>query len=248
MCQIGLPDAPYIVDVRLPEDIGPTDRIIPTARQHDYRDTAAIIAALAGRKAVVLCHKGLKLSQGIAALIRANGGQAEVLTGGFVAWQEHFMPDIPCAQLPHAQVWVTRQRPKIDRIACPWLITRFIAPDAQFMFVPRNDVMTVAERFGAIAFNVPDATYTHQDEKCSFDAILDGFNLRTDALNRMADVIRAADTDRLDQIPQAAGLLAVSVGLSKQYRDDNAMLAAGFPIYAALYRWARDGFSEGHAE
>ena len=95
---------------------------------------------------------------------------------------------------------------------------------------------------------LPDARYTHKDEKCSFNAILDGFNLRTDALNRMADVIRAADTDRLDQVPQAAGLLAVSVGLSKQYRDDNAMLAAGFPIYDALYRWARDEFSEGHAE
>ena len=95
---------------------------------------------------------------------------------------------------------------------------------------------------------LPDAPYTHQDEKCSFNAILDGFNLRTDALNRMADVIRAADTDRLDQVPKAAGLLAVSVGLSKQSRDDNAMLAAGFPIYDALYRWARDGFSEGHAE
>lgn len=93
-----------------------------------------------------------------------------------------------------------------------------------------------------------DAPYTYQDEKCSFNAILDRFNLRTDALNRMADVIRAADTDRLDQVPQAAGLLAVSVGLSKQYRDDNAMLAAGFPIYDALYRWARDGFSKGHAE
>ena len=95
---------------------------------------------------------------------------------------------------------------------------------------------------------LPDAPYTHKDEKCSFNTILDGFNLRTDALNRMADVIRAADTDRLDQVPQAAGLLAVSVGLSKQYRDDNAMLAAGFPIYDALYGWARDGFSEGHAE
>ena len=93
-----------------------------------------------------------------------------------------------------------------------------------------------------------DAPYTDQDEKCSFNAILDRFNLRTDALNRMADVIRTADTDRLDQVPQAAGLLAVSVGLSKQYRDDNAMLAAGFPIYDALYRWARDGFSKGHAE
>ena len=167
MRQIGLPDAPYSVDMRLPEDIAPTDRIIPRAWQHDYRDTAAIIAALAGNKAVVLFHKGRKLSQGIAALIRANGGQAEVLTGGFVAWQEHPMPDIPSAQLPHAQVWVTRQRPKIDRIVCPWLITRFIAPDAQFMFVPRNDVMTVAERFGATAFDGPDATYTHQDEKCS---------------------------------------------------------------------------------
>ena len=244
---IGTPDAPVVIDVRIPEDIAPDDLCMPAALHHRYGDTDGLIARLAGRRAVIVCHKGLKLSQGAAALIRAAGGQAEVLEGGFVAWRAADLPVLPIAKIPANHMWVTRQRPKIDRIACPWLITRFIDLDAKFMFVPRGDVLAVADRFDATAFDVDGAPYGHQGAACSFDALLDGFGLRTPALDRMATVIRAADTDQHSIAPQAAGLLAISVGLSKQHRDDNAMQQAGLAVYDGLYRWARDGHTEGHS-
>lgn len=248
MRQIGLPDCPIIVDVRLPEDIDPDSRSIPTAIFHAHMDIDGLMHRIAGRKAVVVCHKGLKLSQGIAALIRARGQAAEVLDGGFVGWLANAGMTIAIDQIPSSGLWVTRRRPKIDRIACPWLIRRFIAPAAEMMFVPRADVTAVAEKFDAVALDTVGARFTHVGENCSFDALLDGFGIRTEALDRMARVIRAAATNRHDASPQAAGLLAMSVGLSKQYRDDNQMLEAAIPLYDALYRWARDGYDEGHAE
>ena len=248
MRQIGLPDSPTIVDVRIADDISPDDRTIPTAIFHNFRDIDGLLDRLSGRKAVVVCHKGLKLSQGTASLVRVNASTAEVLTGGFVGWAEAELPTLPIGLIPQSSRWVTSQRPKIDRIACPWLIKRFIDRDAKVIFVPRADVAAVADRFGAVPFDTPDAPYNHRGENCSFDAFLDAFGLRTDALNRMADVIRAADTDNHNNAPQAAGLLSLSVGVSKMYRDDNAMLDAGLTLYDALYRWARDGFDEGHAE
>lgn len=248
MRQIGLPDSPIVVDVRLSEDIAPDSRTIPTAIFHAYTDIDGLMDRIAGRQAVVVCHKGLKLSQGIAALIRARGHAAEVLEGGFVGWLAKDGMTIATDQIPISGLWVTRQRPKIDRIACPWLIRRFIDPAAQVMFVPRADVTAVGEKFDAMVFDTDGAPFTHVGENCSFDAMLDGFGIRTEALDRMARIIRAADTNRHDASPQAAGLLAISVGLSKQYRDDHQMLEAAIPLYDALYRWARDGFEEGHAE
>ena len=242
---IGTPDAPVIVDVRITEDIAPDELTLPAAIFHAFTEPDGLQTRLNGRKAVIICYKGLKLSQGMAALIRANGGQAEVLEGGYCAWHAAKLPLQPITDTSR---WVTRHKPKIDRIACPWLIRRFIDPDAQFMFVPPSDVSAVADRFDAIAFDVPDAVYGHQGDRCTFDALLDGFGLHTQALDRLATVVRAADTDKHSIAPQAAGLLAISVGLSKLHRDDNAMLDAGMSVYDALYRWARDGFDEGHSE
>ena len=149
--------------------------------------------------------------------------------------------------LGHARTrWVTRHRPKIDRIACPWLVRRFIDPDAEFLFVPPQDVELVAEKFDAIPFDVEGVRFSHCDERCSFDAFLDVFGLKSTALAGLADVIRAADTNRHDLAPEAAGLLALSVGLSRLYRDDYAQLDAGMALYDALYRWARDGREETH--
>lgn len=142
--------------------------------------------------------------------------------------------------------WVTRERPKIDRIACPWLIRRFIDPTAPVLFVAPSEVEAVAGRFGAIPFDIEGVTFSHRGERCSFDALLDDFQLHTEALDRMAAVIRGADTDRHDLAPQAAGLLALSVGLSRMFRDDLQQLDAGIALYDALYRWARDGHEEGH--
>ncbi|MDM7931912.1 chromate resistance protein ChrB domain-containing protein [Tabrizicola sp.] len=142
--------------------------------------------------------------------------------------------------------WVTRHRPKIDRIACPWLIRRFISPSARFLFVAPTEVAEVADRFGAIPFDIEGVAFSDRGDQCTFDALLDDFGLHTDALDRMANVIRAADTDRHDLAPQAAGLLALSVGLSRMCHDDLTQLSAGIALYDALYRWARDGHEEGH--
>jgi hypothetical protein len=140
---------------------------------------------------------------------------------------------------------VTRHRPKIARSACPWLIRRFVDPDARVLFVPPAEVALVAEKFDAIPFDVPDVAFTHTEGRCTFDAVLDHFNLRTPALDRLSRVIRAADTDDAS-VPEAAGLLAMSVGLSRLFNDDQAQLEAALPLYDALYRWARDGQDETH--
>ena len=143
-------------------------------------------------------------------------------------------------------VWVTRHRPKIDRIACPWLIRRFVDPRAQFLFVAPSDVMGVAERFGATPFDIEDVFWSHRGERCTFDTMMEEFCLSSEPLNRLATIVRAADTDRQDLAPEAAGLLAASLGLSRMYRDDLAQLEAGMGLYDAYYRWARDATDETH--
>lgn len=133
--------------------------------------------------------------------------------------------------------WITRERPKIDRIACPWLIRRFIDPDAEFLYVPATRVVSEARRLGATPYDVPDVELTHEGPRCSFDAFIRKYELRDPALDRLADIVRAADTDRLDDSPQAPGLLAISLGLSANIADDHAMLAVGMQVYDALYTW-----------
>lgn len=242
---IGTPEAPEIFDVRIAEDVATLPRIIPTARLVPHSAIATLTEA-PGR-AIVVCTKGRKLSEGAAAWLRSAGWDAEVLEGGTLGWEAAGLPMTPLAALPdRATLWVTRHRPKIDRIACPWLIRRFIDPTARFLFVAPAEVLAVADRFDAIPFDIEGVTYSHRGERCTFDALLDDFALHTPALDRMASVIRGADTDRHDLAPQAAGLLALSVGLSRMFRDDLQQLAAGITLYDALYRWARDGHEEGH--
>ena len=142
--------------------------------------------------------------------------------------------------------WVTRERPKIDRLACPWLIRRFIDPDAEFRYVPANQVRAVAQTEGAVPYDVPDVELGHDGERCSFDAFLRKYSLEDPALARLADIVRAADTDRLDQSPQAAGLLAISLGLGANIKDDHALLEAALPIYDALYTWCGTLATERH--
>jgi rhodanese-related sulfurtransferase len=242
---IGTPDAPTILDVRTAEDIVALPRLIPTSLCLPHGDIAAL--DLPPARAIVVCTKGRKLSEGAAAWLRTKGWQAEVLEGGSLAWAAAGLPMVPLATLPaRGSAWVTRHRPKIDRIACPWLIRRFIDPTARFLYVAPAEVADVADRFGAIPFDIEGVPFSHRGEQCSFDALLDDFGLHTEALDRMALVIRAADTDRHDLAPQAAGLLALSVGLSRMYRDDLQQLEAGLALYDALYRWARDAHDEGH--
>tara|TARA_R110002049_G_scaffold23545_6_gene83512 strand:- start:34747 stop:35562 length:816 start_codon:yes stop_codon:yes gene_type:complete len=248
---IGTPDAPVIVDISIDPDFADDPFLIPGSFRHPHSEIAILKQRLAGRSCVVTCQRGIKLSQGLAARLRADGLVAEYLSGGMYAWRDHAgAPRIPAAALPPpvdgATLWVTRHRPKIDRIACPWLIRRFVDPDARFLFVSPPEVLGVADRYGATPFDVEDTFWSHRGEMCTFDTMLAEFGLQTEALDQMAQVIRAADTNRHDLAPEAAGLLALSVGLSRQYRDDLAQLEAGMVIYDALYRWARDGAGEGH--
>ncbi len=242
---IGTPDAPTVFDVRTPEDVAALPRLIPTARRVAH-DAIPTLTDPPGR-AIVVCTKGRKLSEGVAAWLRTLGWRAEVLEGGTLAWEAAGLPMVPLAALPvQGRPWVTRHRPKIDRIACPWLIRRFIDPAARFLFVAPAEVAEVAQRFDAIPYDIEGVAFSHRGEACTFDALLDDFHLHCEALDRMATVIRGADTDRHDLAPQAAGLLALSVGLSRMCNDDLQQLAAGMVLYDALYRWARDGHEEGH--
>lgn len=242
---IGTADCPMLVDVCLEEDFAAEPYLVPTAYRHAHQDIPALIARLAGRPAVVICQKGLKLSHGVAASLRASGLAAQVLAGGNLGWRDTGLPRVPAAAIPGA-LWVTRHRPKIDRIACPWLIRRFVDPGAEFLFVPPAVLADVATRFHATPFDTGEGEWSHKGETCTFDTMIARFGLSHPALLTLATIVRAADTNRHDLAPQAAGLLALSVGLSRMYRDDNAQLEAGMAVYDALYRWARDGQGEGH--
>ncbi|OUS37714.1 sulfurtransferase [Rhodobacterales bacterium 56_14_T64] len=246
---LGTPDAPILIDVITDEDFTLDPRLIPSARRHPHHQLDQLLPELTGHRTVVICQKGKKLSHGAAALLRNHGIAAEVLAGGNLAWRDAGLPLVPVASLPEPHsggLWVTRHRPKIDRIACPWLIRRFVDPKAQFLFVPPAEVVAVAEKFNATPFDIENTFWSHRGPLCSFDVMVEEFCLTTPALARLATVIRAADTNSPELAPQAAGLLALSVGLSRQYKNDMDQLEAAMPLYDAFYRWARDGYDEGH--
>jgi hypothetical protein len=143
--------------------------------------------------------------------------------------------------------WITRERPKIDRVACPWLIARFIDREAEFLFVPAADVARVAGQTGATPFDVEGVELSHVGPKCSFDAFLGKYRLTDPALADLALIVRGADTARLELAPECAGLLAISLGLSRMFSDDLEQLRHGFVVYDALYRWLREGRTESHS-
>ena len=142
--------------------------------------------------------------------------------------------------------WITRERPKIDRIACPWLIKKFVDPEAEFIYVPKEQVFEKAKELNAIPYDIPGAEYSHEGERCTFDYILKKHHLADPALIQMADIVRGADTDRFDLAPQAAGLWAISAGLSYNIKDDLEQLELGMKIYDALYSWASKVRDEKH--
>ncbi len=142
--------------------------------------------------------------------------------------------------------WITRERPKIDRIACPWLIKNFVDPEAEFLYVPKEEVFAQGEKLGAIPYDIPGAEYSHYGEACTFDYILQKHHLADPALAQLALIVRGADTDRFDLAPQAAGLWAISAGLSHTCPDDHQQLAIGLKLYDALYAWARFAQAEKH--
>jgi rhodanese-related sulfurtransferase len=248
---IGTPHTPVLIDVRTDEDFAADQRLIPGAIRRSHLETGDWADSVAGRPVIVICHKGQKLSEGTAAWLRHTGVSAETLDGGFVGWDKARLPLVPADKLPprDAQgrtVWVTRARPKIDRIACPWLIRRFIDPNAVFLFVAPSEVIAVGERFNAVPFDIENVFWSHRGELCTFDVMIEEFGLATPPLLRLATMVRAADTGRLDLSPEAPGLLAASLGLSRMFDDDLEQLDAGLTLYDAFYRWCRDATGETH--
>ena len=248
---VGLPGMPVLLDVRTEEDFAADPRRLPGSIRHDWQAAADWVGQYAGRAVVVVCHRGLKLSQGAAAWLRHAGAQAEALEGGFEAWAAAGAMLVRPACVPPRDargrtVWVTRARPKVDRIACPWLIRRFVDPAAVFLFVAPAEVEAVAERFGATPFDIEGVFWSHRGPLCTFDVMLDEFGIHTEALDRLAAIVRGADTARPDLAPEAAGLLAASLGLSRMFKDDLAQLDAALVLYDAFHRWARDAASETH--
>ncbi|WP_086996437.1 chromate resistance protein ChrB domain-containing protein [Rhizobium sullae] len=247
---IGTPNAPVIVDVRTAEDFAADPRLVPASVRRSHTNVDAWSREVAG-PAIIVCQRGQKLSHGVAAYLRHAGTEAEVLEGGFEAWLRAGGQVVPEGKMPardpHGRtVWVTRARPKIDRIACPWLIRRFVDPNAVFLFVPASEVPAVADRFGATPFDIEDVFWSHRGERCTFDVMIEEFNLISEPLLHLATIIRGADTARPDLAPEAAGLLAASLGLSRMFTDDLQQLDAGLTLYDAFYRWCRDATDETH--
>jgi rhodanese-related sulfurtransferase len=249
--RLGTADCPVIIDARTEEDFAADPRFVPASIRRPGLKAADWAGDFAGRDVVVSCERGLKISQGAAAWLRHAGARAGVLEGGFRAWQAAGLPLVPEDKLPprDAQgrsLWVTRARPKIDRIACPWLIRRFVDREAVFLFVAADQVALVADRFGATPFDIEGVFWSHQGPLCTFDTMIEHFGLASAALDRLARIVRGADTAQLDLAPESAGLLAASLGLSQIYDDDLQQLEAGMLLYDALYRWARDAVKETH--
>lgn len=248
---IGTPRAPVIVDLRTDAQFAADARLVPGSLRRGAVAISEWPQATSGRAFVVLCQNGSELSPGAAAWLRQAGRPAEVLGGGFKAWIDAGQQTVLTSRLPrrNAQdrtVWVTRERPKIDRIACPWLIRRFVDPSAVFLFVAPGQVEAVAERYDATPFDMEDVFWSHRGEQCTFDVMLTEFGLGTAPLHQLAHIVRGADTARPEVAPETAGLVAVSLGLSRMFTDDLEQLEAGLLIYDALYRWARDARGETH--
>jgi rhodanese-related sulfurtransferase len=248
---VGTPDAPLVIDVRIDTDHASDPRMLPASVRRDHCSVSSWADEYAGKFVVVICQRGENLSQGVAAWLRHAGARAENLHGGFEAWVESkgllVRPNhVPERDSQGHTVWVTRARPKIDRIACPWLIRRFIDPGAVFLFVAPPEVADVADRFRATPFDIEGIFWSHRGELCTFDVMVEEFGLHSEALDRLAVIVRGADTARLDLAPQAAGLLAASLGLSRMHKDDLVQLDATLSLYDAFYRWARDAVSEEH--
>jgi hypothetical protein len=248
---IGTPNSPQISDISIDPNFSDDPHLIPGTFRHPQTDLPGLTTRLNGKPSIITCQKGITLSQGIAAQLRSAGLRSKYQSGGNYGWRDLTQaPRISSANLPQMDqghsLWVTRHWPKIDRIACPWRIRRFADNDARFLFVSPTKVIGVSDRYNAIPFDIEDIFCSHRGDSSTFDTMLDEFGLRTPALDRLSTAVRATDTDNHDLAPEAAGLLALSVCLSRQYRDDLEQLEAVMHSYDAVYRWARDGTAERH--
>nr|AUN37339.1 superoxide dismutase SodM-like protein ChrF [uncultured bacterium] len=249
---LGGPHCPLIVDVRKAAAFDPDDAMLPGALRVTPDAIGAWMAPTHAKPVVVYCVHGHEVSQGAAQKLAARGYRARYLEGGIALWREIGLPTmlksarfgVPSSS--RATRWITRERPKIDRIACPWLVRRFIDPRAEFVYVPTSAVFAEAERRGAIAYDIPGAPLEHDGDRCSFDAFIGTFGLKDAALDDLAAIVRGADTGKPGLTQQSHGLLAVSLGLSHNFSDDHAMLEHGLVLYDALYAWCRHARDEQH--
>jgi rhodanese-related sulfurtransferase len=228
-----------VFDVRRGDAFEQADTLIIGAVRRSPDDVEQWASDISfGRPVVAYCVHGHEVSQGVALSLQRAGIRAAYLDGGIAGWQDAGLPTRKKLGSIENK-WVTRERPKIDRIACPWLISRFINPFAEFLYVPLEEVAATAKETGATAYDVKNVHFGHVGDRCTFDAIIRTFEIRDQALDHLANIVRGADTSRPDLALQCEGLLAISYGLSANYPSDHEMLKHGMVIYDALYRWCR---------
>jgi rhodanese-related sulfurtransferase len=238
---------PLIIDVRQEQAFRWATDMIAGALWRDPERVAEWAGELPrASRVVACCVHGHEVSQNVAKALREHGIAAEVLEGGIEEGWKAAGGALDRKAAGANTRWVTRERPKIDRIACPWLVARFVDPGAEFLYVPTKEVLATAKERDATPYDVPDVYFSHEGERCSFDAFLRHYRLTDPALDQLAVIVRGADTARLDLAPQAPGLAAISLGLSRNFADDHEMLKAGMVMYDALYAWCRGGQDEVH--
>lgn len=238
---------PLIIDVRRRPAYRAATEMVSGALARDPESVSSWASELpASRAVVVYCVHGHEVSQGVARVLAERGIAASFLEGGIEEGWKAGGGALDRKPAGAATRWVTRERPKIDRIACPWLITRFVDKDAEFVYVPAKEVLEAAQREDAIPYDVPDVAFSHEGERCSFDAFLRHYRLTDPALDHLAVIVRGADTAKLDLAPQAPGLAAISLGLSRNFADDHEMLKHGMVMYDALYAWCKEGQDKIH--
>jgi len=251
---IGTADAPQLIDVRRQDFSAKSPQLLPCALWRDAAKAAQWSAELdRTRPIVAACKAGHEMSQTTVAQLRTDGFDARVLEGGYQAWTDAGLPLVAKSEFERfahtrPSLWVTRRRPKIDRIACPWLIRRFLDPQARILFVDPDQVVNVAKESGGTPFDIANIEISHDGERCSFDTMLKLFGLEGEpSLQRLALIVRGADTARPDIAPEAAGLHAISLGLSQLAGDDDhGLLERGFMVYDALFAWLRFAAEERH--
>lgn len=247
--QLGLNHAPTLIDVRPASDIERVPRMIPGAMHVEFH---LIEQWLRKRQPQTLCiySSAAHEIEVLAHTLSNSGANVSVLQGGIDDWMSSALPTIRVREdlgVPGKSQWVTRERPKIDRIACPWLIRRFIDPLATFHYVPAQRVRSDASALGAQPYDIPDVTFSHRGARCSFDAFLDEFELHDPILDELACIVRAADTATLEQSREAPGLLAISLGLSASIDNDQLLLETAMLVYDALYTWCKTARDEPHS-
>jgi len=238
---------PLIIDVRRQQAFRAASDMIEGALWRDPERVAEWAGELPrASRVVAYCVHGHEVSQGVAKALAGRGLSAQYLQGGIEEGWKAAGGALDRKAAGANTRWVTRERPKIDRIACPWLVARFVDPGAEFLYVPTKEVLAAAKERDATPYDIADVPFSHEGERCSFDAFLKHYRLSDPALEQLAVIVRGADTARLDRASQAPGLAAISLGLSRNFADDHEMLKAGMVMYDALYAWCKSGQEEVH--